>query len=119
MKIVSRALKFYIYLFLITQFIVGCTTYVKEKQLYDYEKMDGVTERIHKKIESVIEKFIEEKDPVKISRYTRIDSLIVNEDEEHIDIYLNLLFFYHSRPQENLDNIFPLVQKYNMGSFSH
>jgi len=110
MKIVYQALQFYIYLILITKFIIGCSTYVKEKQLYDYEKMDGVTERIHKKIESVLEKFIEEKDPVKISRYTRIDSLIVNEDEEHIDVYLNRYFSYIPFREENTRKIYAAIE---------
>jgi len=94
MKIVSWLSQILIFLFLVSILSEGCAPHIREKPMYDYDKMDRVTERIHKKVESVLESCIEENDPVKISRYSRIDSVVVNEEKEHIDIYLNRFFSY-------------------------
>ena len=75
-------------------FISGCAIFISEKPKYDYDKMDGPTERIHKKVEDFLDNCINEGSPVKTSRFTRIDSLIVDEESEHVDIYLNRFFSF-------------------------
>jgi hypothetical protein len=72
--------------------------------------MDRVTERIHKKIEAVLESCIEENDPIKISRYSRIDSVIVDEEKEHIDIYLNRSFAYMPFREDNTEKIYAAIK---------
>ena len=69
---------------LISWFILwqGCAVFISEKPRYDYDKMDGVTERLHKKVESFLESCINEGEPVKLSRYTRIDSVVVDEEKD-------------------------------------
>ena len=82
-----QKLNFFIwYLF----FFLGCTSQIKTR--YNYDLMDSETESLHKKVESVLESCIEENDPIKISRYTKIDSVIIDEKNEHADIYLNRYF---------------------------
>jgi len=109
-KILSRFPQILFYIFPPILLIVSCAPHIKEKLPYDYENMDGVTERIHKKIESVLEKCIEENDPVRISRYTRIDSLIVDDEKEHIDIYLNPFFAYMPFREENTRKIYTAIE---------
>lgn len=110
MKIVTWLSQILFFLFLVSILSEGCAPHVREKPMYDYDKMDRVTERIHKKVESVLESCIEENDPVNISRYTRIDSVVVNEEKEHIDIYLNRFFAYMPFREENTKKIYAAIE---------
>jgi len=97
--------------FSITAFLLhGCAPHVKEKPLYDYDKMDSTTESIHKKVESVLESCIEENDPIKISDYTRIDSVIVNKEKEHAHIYLNRYFAFMPLRKENTKKFYDALR---------
>jgi hypothetical protein len=101
MKIGTFTFLSFIFISLVSRLFTGCAPHLKEKPLYDYDKMDSATEDIHKKVERVLEACIEENDPIKISRYTRIDSVVVNEKEEHADIYLNRFFTHMPLREEN------------------
>ena len=94
------------HLVIILIFLSGCAVFIKEKPKYDYDKMDRTTERIHKKVETFLENCIIEGNPVKISRYTRIDSLIVDEENEHVDIYLNRFFSFIPFREKTIDEIY-------------
>jgi len=110
MKIASYVFKSIIFLSLASFLSDGCAPHVKEKPLYDYDKMDSVTEGIHKKVESVLESCIEENEPIKISRYTRIDSVIVDEETEHADIYLNRFFAHIPLREENTKKFYEAIE---------
>jgi hypothetical protein len=101
MKIGKSVLWSITFLIFASYFFYGCAAHVREKQLYDYDKMDSATRNIHKKVEAVLESCIEKNDPIKISRYTRIDSVVVNEVNEHADIYLNRFFAQMPLREEN------------------
>jgi len=110
MKIVYRLYQNFIFPLLIYFYFIGCAAHIKEKPSYDYEKMDSVTERIHKKIETVLESCIAENDPIKISRYTRIDSVVIDEEKEHIDIYLNRSFAHIPLREDNTQKIYAAIK---------
>ena len=90
--------------------ISGCAIFISEKPKYDYDKMDSPTERIHKKVEAFLDDCINEGNPVKISRFTRIDSLIVDEKNEHVDIYLNRFFSFLPFRKENINEIYAALK---------
>jgi len=85
--------------------INGCAVFVSEKQKYDYNQMDGNTERIHKKIEAFLESCIEDSTPVKLSKHTRIDSVVIDQNRDHIDIYLNRFFSFIPFREKNTKDI--------------
>jgi hypothetical protein len=101
MKIGKRICFIIIFFLSLLLFLHGCAPHLKEKPLYDYDKMDSETESIHKKVEDVLESCISEHDPIKISRYTRIDSIIVDQRNEHADIYLNRFFAHMPLREDN------------------
>ncbi|TFG95798.1 MAG: xanthan lyase, partial [Calditrichales bacterium] len=72
--------------------------------------MDRITERIHKKVESFLETCVNDGDPIPLSRFVRIDSLIVDEETEHLDIYLNRFFSHPAYREENIQKIYAAVQ---------
>ncbi len=82
--------------------LTSCAVFVTEKPHYEYDKMDGTTERIHRKIEDFLESCIVNGSPVKLSKHTRIDSIVVDENREHIDIYLNRFFSFIPFREKNL-----------------
>lgn len=76
-----------------------------KKPVYDYSKMDSTTKKIHKRIEKFLEKCITEGDPVEIVSYTRIDSLKVDAQQEHVDIFLNRFFSFIPFREDNVHQI--------------
>ena len=61
---------------------------------YDYSNMDWMTKIIHKRIERFLNSCIEEKKPLALAPYTRIDSLRIDNHRKEINIYLNDNFAY-------------------------
>ena len=110
MKINYRVLQFSFFALLIVILLGGCIPHVKEIPQYDYDKMNAVTKRIHKKIECFLQSCIEEKDPVKISRFTRIDSVLVDEKNDHVDIYMNRFFSRIPFREENTRKIYAAIR---------
>jgi len=83
-----------IILFLIFLFINSCIPPSRIKNNYDYLKMDSQTKEVHQIFEVVLESCIKNDYPISISRYTKIDTIILSEKQKFIDIYLNRFFAF-------------------------
>jgi len=88
----------------------GCAIFKPEKAKYNYDQMDATTERLHKKVERFLEMCIVEGEPVKLSPYTRIDSLIVDEAHDHFDVYFNRFFAFIPFRETNIKAIYEAVK---------
>jgi len=69
--------------------LAGCAPFVYKQQKYVYSEMDWMTKTVHKRVQRFLNSCIEDRDPVAISSYTRIDSVIIDWDIKTIDIYIN------------------------------
>ena len=81
--------RLYLGVLAISLFVFSCTTLGLKKSVYDYSDMDRPTMLAHYRAEKFLNSCIEDGDPVKLLRYTRIDSLIIDYNKNHIDIYFN------------------------------
>jgi hypothetical protein len=95
---------------LIFFFFNKCAPHIKDKPIYNYDEMDSATESMHKKVEAVLESCIQNNDPIKISRYTRIDSVIIDKENEHADIYLNRFFAHMPLREENTQEFYKAIE---------
>ena len=105
MKIGDFLIRNFIFFLFILWIFSSCTSQLK-KTRYNYDHMDSDTESLHKKVEAVLESCIEEKDPITISRYTRIDSVTIDEENEHADIYLNRYFAQIPLREETVEKFY-------------
>jgi len=99
-----------LFLYLILIFINSCAPHIKDKPLYNYDEMDSATESMHKNVEAVLESCIQDNDPIKISRYTRIDSVIIDEENEHADIYLNHFFAHMPLREDSAQKFYKAIE---------
>ena len=86
--------KHYLIFFVLPLFLISCFTTKISRINYDYTKMDNKTKEIHQIFEVVLDSCISKNYPVQISRYTKIDTIIFNEEQKYIDIYLNRFFAF-------------------------
>jgi hypothetical protein len=80
----------------------SCTTLGLKKAQYDYSEMDRPTRLAHYRVEKFLMSCIQDGDPVKTSRYTKIDSLKINYDEDHIEVYFNRFLAHVPYREENI-----------------
>ena len=69
--------------------LTGCSWFTSGGRPYDYSKMDIVTARAHRRVERFVKSCVQDGDPVKLSSFTRIDSLIIDYGTDTIDVYFN------------------------------
>jgi fibronectin type III domain protein len=81
-------------LFFLSLFVVSCIPPTQVKNKYDYSKMDSKTKEIHQIFEVVLDSCIKNDYPISIPRYTKIDTIITNEQQKFIDIHLNRFFAF-------------------------
>lgn len=86
--------KFFIVLLILMLTLFSCLPGINKNTGYDYSKMPENAKEIHLVIEDFISSCVEDKYPLEISKYTRIDSIIVNENQQYIDVFLNRYFSY-------------------------
>jgi hypothetical protein len=85
---------YYFIFFILLLFLVSCLNNKSTKVKYDYSKMDSKTKDIHQIFEVILESCIQNDYPIQISRYTKIDTIILNEQQKYIDIHLNRFFAF-------------------------
>jgi hypothetical protein len=83
-----------IFLFIIPFIIISCIPPNFPGHHYDYSKMDSRTKEIHQIAEVILDSCIYHDYPISISRYTKIDTIIFDEQQKYIDIYLNRFFAF-------------------------
>jgi len=98
----------------ISLFVFSCTTLGLKKSVYDYSEMDRPTRLAHYRAEKFLNSCIEDGDPVKLLRYTRIDSLIIDYNINHIDLYLNRFLAHIPFREDNTSQIYDEL-KYILG----
>ena len=75
--------------------LAGChPSLIKRKPIYSYKGMTKQQIRIHKKVEKFIQKATVSGQPIVIYPGTRIDSIVVNNRQRMIGIYMNKRFSY-------------------------
>ena len=89
----------------------ACGRQVVKKPVYNYAKMDKTTRSAHKRVEKFLKSCIEKKYPVKTIKVTRIDSVVVQKEKKHLDIYLNKFFAYIPFREENITDIYTFLRK--------
>jgi hypothetical protein len=98
-------------LFLLTG-LTGCSWFTTGGRPYDYSQMDIVTARAHRRAERFVKSCVEDGDPVKLSSFTRIDSLLVNYDTDTIDIYFNRYLSRIPLREDNVEAIYDALDNF-------
>ena len=93
MKINKMNKNYFIFLIL-PLLLISCFTTLPSRFKYDYTKMDNKTKEIHKIFEVVLDSCITNNYPLNISSYTKIDTIILNENQKYIDVHLNRFFAF-------------------------
>ena len=68
-------------------FLFSCTSQIVKKSPYDYSGMDEDTKEIQLCMESLLNSCIDHQYPVKLNRYSKIDSVIIDKYQQTINIY--------------------------------
>ncbi len=97
-------------LLILAIFSFSCSTLGLKKSKYDYSEMDRPTRLAHYRTEKFLESCIEDADPIQVSKYTRIDSLVFNRDKNHIDIYFNRILGHIPFREENTVQFYDELQ---------
>ena len=85
---------------------LSCTTLGLKKSAYDYSNMDRPTRLAHYRVEKFLENCIEDQDPVALSQYTRIDSVVIDREKDHIDVYFNRMLAHIPFREKNTRAIY-------------
>jgi len=81
-------------LILISLIINSCIPPTHLKHNYDYSKMNDQMKEVHQLFEVMLESCIKDDYPISISRYTKIDTIILDEQQKFIDIHVNRFFAF-------------------------
>ena len=92
--------------------IFSCAPHLVKRPVYDYTKMDKMTKTIHQRVEKFITSCWEERIPAEISPFTRIDSLKLDRDKFHIDIFLNPALATIPMREENTGLFYTAMRKF-------
>jgi len=84
----------------------GCTLFISRGPSYDYSEMDIVTARAHRRAARFVNNCVFDGDPVKLSTYTRIDSLVMDREQDTIDVYFNRFLGHIPMRQKNVTDIY-------------
>ncbi len=90
----------------------GCSFFGHKGPSYDYSDMDVVTARAHRRVERFINTCVQDGEPVKVSSYTRIDSLVIDRDTDMIDVYFNRFFSRIPLREDNVGSIYETLDNY-------
>ena len=90
----------------------GCTLFTKKGPSYDYDDMDVVTTRAHRRVERFVNACVYDGDPVKLSPYTRIDSLNINTETDTIDVFFNRFMAHIPMREDNVSEIYDELDDY-------
>ena len=72
--------------------ILSCTTTAPDKKGYDYKNMDRTTRAAYKRVDAFLYMCISDGVPVKINKYTRIDTIIIDRRSQNLQIHFNRNF---------------------------
>ena len=90
----------------------GCSFLKPSGPVYDYSDMDIVTARAHRRVERFVTSCVQDGKPVKLSRFTRIDSLKIDTNTDTIDIYFNRFLAHIPMREENVSDIYDELHDY-------
>ena len=93
--------KAFYFLLVLILILSGCAPTFVEKQLYDYSKMDKMTRHAYMQVDKFLQTCINKKYPVEIVEHTRIDTILIDQQKQHLNIYLNNWFKTIPFRQEN------------------
>ena len=78
---------------------------------YDYSKMNKITKEVHQKVEQFVQICQDTKVPIDISSATRIDSVSVDHNKQHIDILFTKHFSYIPFRLENVEATYSFMKE--------
>ncbi len=84
----------------------GCALFISRGPSYDYSDMDVVTARAHRRVERFVNNCVLDGDPVKLSTYTKIDSLVIDREQDTIDVYFNRFMGHIPMREDNVTDIY-------------
>ncbi len=91
-------------------FLLSCTPQLIKKPIYDYSRMDEDTKEVHLCVESFLNSCIKFQYPVKISRYSKIDSVVIEKNQQLIDIHLNPVFAWTPFREDDISLIYFIIR---------
>ena len=97
---------------LILMFIFACEPTLVKKQHYNYDEMEEDIVDIHKNIEEFILTVQENNDPVYIPVSTRIEKIILLENEKYLGISLSEVFTQIPFREDNVAQIYTALKQF-------
>ncbi|MBT3228931.1 MAG: xanthan lyase [Candidatus Marinimicrobia bacterium] len=77
---------------LFVSFLITCTSSKPGKTRYDYSNMDRVTRKAHQSVEQFLDSSTKEDSHLRLDKYTRIDTIIINSDSKQIEVHFSRNF---------------------------
>ncbi len=98
-------------LFLFLLFFSNAAKLSAQQQNYNYDTVNRLTKRVHKKAIKFARNCITKADPLKISKYLRLDSVLVDEQNQIIDLYYNWNLGEQPFREDNVQLVYDTMQK--------
>ncbi len=75
--------------FILVSLIAACTSSKPEKTDYDYSNMDRITKKAYQGVERFLDTSISDESPLKLNKYTKIDTIIVDSEMKQMEIHFD------------------------------
>ncbi len=77
---------------LLVLFLIACSSSMPGNSSYDYSEMDRTTRKAYQGVERFLEANTSRDSHLKLNRYTKIDTIIIDSDSKNIEIHFNRNF---------------------------
>lgn len=76
----------------IVLFLAACSSSGPKKDRHDYSSMDRTTRKAYQGVEHFLDANTSKDSPLKLNRYTRLDTIVVDREKQQLHIYFNRNF---------------------------
>lgn len=99
-------------------FLITCTSSKPGKSSYDYTNMDRSTKKAYRAVEQFIQSSIQPDSPIRLNKYTKIDTIIIDSYFKQLEIHFNRNFGNIPMREEIVKDIHTSLQAFLGRKFS-